>query len=80
MRERLYIPEALGMTEEQERQVWVAFELLGDAAGVGTRQAAEATLRLWGHMIAQGRCRDGRAHEVDARDGRQAAGAAGRWE
>lgn len=69
MRERLYIPEALGMTEEQERQVWVAFELLGDAAGVTTRQAAEATLRLWGHMIAQGRCRHGGPREVDSGEG-----------
>lgn len=55
MRKRVYVPDEIGLTDEETIFLWQVLSRVADTVGTTSKDVAEKTFRLWGHMVAFGR-------------------------
>lgn len=52
MRNMVYVPDEIGLTDEETIFLWQVISRVADTVGTTSKDVAEKTFRLWGHMVA----------------------------
>ena len=58
MRKRVYVPDEIGLTDEETIFLWQVLSRIADTVGTTSKDVAEKTFRLWGHMVTFKRAYD----------------------